>query len=134
MPWYVDIVNFMVSGIFPPKSSTQQKKKPAHEVRFYVWDEPYLFKQGSERMVQRCEQKIENRQVLEMCYASPYGGHHGAKRTTHKIPQSSFFGPTLFKDATIIMKNYDVCQRAETISRRHEMPFNNILKVEIFNE
>lgn len=22
LPWYVDIVNFMVSGIFPPKSST----------------------------------------------------------------------------------------------------------------
>jgi hypothetical protein len=39
-PWYVDIVNFMVSGYVPPG---RNKRKLVQESRTHIWDEPYLF-------------------------------------------------------------------------------------------
>ncbi|XP_075080426.1 uncharacterized protein LOC142165935 [Nicotiana tabacum] len=71
--------------------------------------------------------------VLYDCHASPYGGHHGGDRTTAKVLQSGLFCPTLFKDAHAFVKKCDQCQRTGTITRRHEMPLNNILEVELFD-
>ena len=133
VPWYADIVNYLVSGVFPPDATSQQKKKLKHDARFYIWDEPYLFKQGVDRMIRRCVPESEVQQVLESCHSSPYGGHHGGERTAHKVLQSGFFWPSLFRDAAGLVKNCDQCQRMGTISRRHEMPLSSILEVEIFD-
>lgn len=84
-------------------------------------------------MVRRCIAEQEALQVLESCHSSPYGGHHGGERMAHKVLQSGFFWPTLFTDAALFVKGSDQCQRMGTISRRHEMPLSNILKVEIFD-
>ncbi|KAL4311530.1 hypothetical protein GQ457_01G019260 [Hibiscus cannabinus] len=46
IPWYADIVNFLVSGIVPPDLSSQGRKKFRHDAKFFYWDEPYLFKQS----------------------------------------------------------------------------------------
>ena len=73
------------------------------------------------------------KQVLERCHASPYGGHHGGERTAQKILQSGFFWPSIFKDAHAFVKSCDQCQRMGTIVKRHEIPLNNILKVEVFD-
>ncbi|KAL4369292.1 hypothetical protein GQ457_05G021160 [Hibiscus cannabinus] len=48
--------------------------------------------------------------------------------------QSVFYWPTLFKDAHAFYKRCDWCQRSGNISRRHEMPLQNILEVELFNK
>lgn len=52
---------------------------------------------------------------------------------SHKVLQSCFILPSLFKDSIAFVKGCDRCQRLGTISRRHEMPLNNILEVEIFD-
>jgi hypothetical protein len=44
MPWYANIVNFLVSGQFPAHWSTQDKRKFLNEVKNFYWDDPYLFK------------------------------------------------------------------------------------------
>ncbi|XP_049391401.1 uncharacterized protein LOC125855708 [Solanum stenotomum] len=107
-----DIVNLIVSGDYPLGATTQQKKNLNHDAKFYIWDEPFLFKQGVDRVVRRCIPESKGHKVLKSCHASPYGGHHGEERTAHK--------------------GCDKCQRLGTISRRHEMPLSNILEVEIF--
>ncbi|KAL4352449.1 hypothetical protein GQ457_06G014780 [Hibiscus cannabinus] len=38
IPWYVDIVNFLVSGIVPPDLSSQGRKKFRHDAKFFYWD------------------------------------------------------------------------------------------------
>ncbi|KAL4279933.1 hypothetical protein GQ457_03G013420 [Hibiscus cannabinus] len=43
IPWYADIVNFLVSGIVPPDLSSQGRKNFRHDAKFFYWDEPYLF-------------------------------------------------------------------------------------------
>ena len=43
-PWYADIVNFLAYGIRPPEFSYQQRKKLRTDSRYYIWDDPLLFK------------------------------------------------------------------------------------------
>ena len=71
--------------------------------------------------------------ILYQCHSSSYRGHFGAQRTVAKVLQSSFFWPTLFRDAYAFVKSCDRCQRVGNISRRHEWPLNNIMEVEIFD-
>ena len=44
MPWYANIVNFLISGQLPAHWSTQDKRKFLNEVKNFYWDDPYLFK------------------------------------------------------------------------------------------
>ena len=43
-PWYADIVNFLACGVMSPEFSYQQRKKLRTDNRFYIWDDPLLFK------------------------------------------------------------------------------------------
>ncbi|KAK8694696.1 hypothetical protein V6N13_072243 [Hibiscus sabdariffa] len=51
IPWYADIVNFLVSGILPHELSSQGRKKFRHDARYYFWDDPYLFKQCADQLL-----------------------------------------------------------------------------------
>ncbi|PIN26668.1 DNA-directed DNA polymerase [Handroanthus impetiginosus] len=133
VPWYSDIVNYLTCGIIPFDLSAQQKKKFLFDTRRYFWDDLFLFKQGPDNILRRCVPEIEMNDILEQCHASPYGGHFHGDRTAAKILQSGFFWPNLFKDAHSFVANCDRCQRTGNISRRHEMPLNTILKVELFD-
>ena len=50
-----------------------------------------------------------------------------------KLLQSRFYWPSLFKDAHNVCCSCDKCQRLGKISRRHMMPLNPILVVDLFN-
>ncbi|KAK8491391.1 hypothetical protein V6N11_073717 [Hibiscus sabdariffa] len=108
IPWYAYIVNFLVSGIVPPDLSSQGRKK-------------------------RCVPEEEQMDIMYHCHAATCGGHFGGNRTAAKILQSGFYWPTLFKDAHAFAKACDRCQRMGNISRRNEMPLQNILEVELFD-
>ena len=86
-PWYADYVNYIVSGVLPPDLTSQQKKKFLHDVKFYLWDEPYLFKQGADQLLRRCIPEEEISDILHHCHASDYGGHYGGERTAFKVLQ-----------------------------------------------
>ncbi|PIN20699.1 DNA-directed DNA polymerase [Handroanthus impetiginosus] len=66
-------------------------------------------------------------------HASPYGGHFQGDRSAAKALQSGFYWPNLFKDAHSFVANCDRCQRTRNISRRHEIPLNTILEVELLD-
>ncbi|KAL4280281.1 hypothetical protein GQ457_03G021420 [Hibiscus cannabinus] len=132
-PWYADIVNFLVSGILPYDLTYQGKKRFLHNAKHYYWDEPLLFKQCADQVIRRCVPEEEQQNVLLQCHSSAYGGHFGGTRTSAKVLQSGLYWPTLFKDAHNFYKRCDRCQRTGNISRRHEMPLQNILEVELFD-
>ncbi|KAJ9547052.1 hypothetical protein OSB04_019595 [Centaurea solstitialis] len=132
-PWYADIANYLASGLKQYNFKTQKFKKFLHESKQYVWDDPHLFKMGTDQVLRRCVPDWEMQNILQDCHASPYGGHFGGQRTATKILQSGFFCPTIFKDSFEFVKKCDRCQRTGNVSQRNEMPLNNILEVELFD-
>ncbi|XP_070021737.1 uncharacterized protein [Nicotiana sylvestris] len=109
--WYADYVNFNTSGVTPPEFTNDHRRRFLHDVRFYMWDEPFLYKQCAYQLVRRCFPEEEMNAILHDYYASLYGGHHGGDKTAQKVLQSGFYWPKLFKDAHAFIKNCDKCQR-----------------------
>ncbi|XP_073017855.1 uncharacterized protein [Primulina eburnea] len=44
LPWFADIANFLSCGTLPPDLSYHQKKKFVHDIKFYYWDDPFVYK------------------------------------------------------------------------------------------
>ncbi|CAA7028481.1 unnamed protein product [Microthlaspi erraticum] len=109
LPWYADIVNFMVSGEVPSSFDAYKRKKFFKDARHYYWDEPYLYKRGPDSIYRRCIAEEDVQGVLEHCHGSAYG------------------------DAASYIAKCDPCQRKGGITKRDEMPLNPILEVEIFD-
>ena len=70
-------------------------------------------------------------QKLQICWRRIR--QHAGDRTAHKVLQSCFYWPTLFKDARKFVLSCDECQRIGNISRCQEMPMNYSLVIEPFD-
>ncbi|XP_057760463.1 uncharacterized protein LOC130980839 [Arachis stenosperma] len=132
-PWFADIANFKATRALPPEIHKHQKRKLMNDAKYFVWDEPYLFKKCSDGVLRRCVSEEEGREVLWNCHSSSYGGHFGGDRTAAKVLQSGIFWPTLFKDAKELVKSCNECQRAGNLPKRNAMPQNFILELELFD-
>ncbi|CAN6723519.1 unnamed protein product [Malus baccata var. baccata] len=131
-PWYADIVNFLVSKRIPSEFTRHQRDKLRHDARFYVWDDPYLWKICPDQIIRRCVHDSECHSILSFCHTYACGGHFGTQRTTLKVLQCGFYWPSIFKDAKTFCLTCDKCQRMGGISARDQMPQVSILNVEIF--
>ncbi|KAM1230455.1 hypothetical protein ACFX11_040760 [Malus domestica] len=131
-PWYADLVNFLVSKQVPNTLSKAQRDKLRKEARFYVWDDPYLWKICPDQIVRRCVIESEFHSILSFCHSYACGGHFGTQRTAHKVLECGFYWPTLFKDARTFCLTCDRCQRTGNLGQRDQMPQTPIL-VEIFD-
>ena len=124
LPWYADIVNYLACGVVPPKFSNQPKRKLKTDSKYYIWDDPLLFKRGADMIIRRC--------VPESEQCITIWGHFFGEKTAHKILQSGFYWPTIFRDCAEWVKLCDRCQKIGNISSRNEMPLQGILVVQIF--
>ncbi|XP_073260293.1 uncharacterized protein [Populus alba] len=106
----------------PAHWSTEDKGKFLNEVKNFYLDDPYLFKNCPDQIFQKC---IPDN---EAC-----GGHFSSRKTTEKILQSGFYWPIMFKDSNEFYKTCENCQKLGSISKRHMMPLNPILVIEIFD-
>ncbi|XP_070025862.1 uncharacterized protein [Nicotiana sylvestris] len=106
MPWFVDVSNFLVTGIIPCDLSSNQRKKLKRDSLDFYWDEPYLFKICTDGVIRRCAPEEEQFSILEACHSSPYGGHHGGARTASQVLSCGFYWPTLYKDASELVKSH----------------------------
>ena len=59
VPWYADIVNYLACGIMPPELTYQQKRKLRTDARFYIWDDPLLFRRGADQIIRKCVPEAE---------------------------------------------------------------------------
>ncbi|CAN6707319.1 unnamed protein product [Malus baccata var. baccata] len=54
-PWYADLVNYLVSKHVPSELLKHQCDKLKKEARFYVWDDPYLWKYCPDQVIRSVE-------------------------------------------------------------------------------
>ena len=126
-------VNYLAKGKFPTTFSSAQKNRLRSESRYYIWDDPYLWKHCSDQIIRRCIPDIEVNSVLEFSHGFTCGGHFGPTKTVRKVLDLSFWWPSLFKDANAFCRSCDRCQRVGNISQRHEMSQNPMIFCEIFD-
>jgi len=131
-PWFADIVNYLVTGHMPLHWGRQDKSKFMAMVKYFFWDDPYLFKYCPDQIIRRCIPEHDQVNVISFCHDHACGGHFSAKNTATKIFKCGFYWPTLFHDSHTYCASCERCQKLGSISRRNMMPLNPILIVEIF--
>ena len=77
--------------------------------------------------------KGEQQGILSHCHENAYRGHFASQKTAMKVLQSGLYWPSLFKDAHNMCRGCNRCQRLKKLSRRHMMPLNPILVVDLFD-
>ena len=132
-PWYAHISNFLATGELPSDWKEQDRKYFLAKIHSYYWEEPFLFKYCVDQIIRKCVPEEEQQGILSHCHESACGGHFASQKTAMKVLQSSFYWPSLFKEAHQMCRVCDRCQNLGKLSRRHIMPLNPILVVELFD-
>ena len=132
VPWFAHIVNYLVTKFVPDYWNMHQKKKFSYDVRHYFWEEPQLFHVAADQIIRQCVSEEEQEHILVMCHSSLCEEHFPSRKTGAKVLQSSFYWPTLFKDAIKYCKECLKHQSTLNISKRDEMPLQTILEAKKF--
>ncbi|RDY13902.1 Tf2-11, partial [Mucuna pruriens] len=133
-PWFVDIYNYVVTSQFSLEASRLYKEKLHSDAKYYMWDDPYLWRLCSDQVICRCIPNTEINSILQICNEAPGGGNYGSTHIARKVLDCGFYWPTIFRDAYQLVSTYEKCQKAGmVISRRHEMPQQPILFCEVFD-
>nr|XP_027102729.1 uncharacterized protein LOC113723971 [Coffea arabica] len=54
LPWYADLVNYLVTGDFPAGWPKSKKDKLKSDAKYFIWDDPYLWKGCADQIMRRC--------------------------------------------------------------------------------
>jgi len=85
-----------------------------------------------DQTIRRCVDDNKFQSILTSCHSSESRGHFGPKRITHKVLESGFYWPTIFRDAYEFCKRCKACQKIGNLSRKNQMPLHNVYVCEIF--
>ncbi|GJT00480.1 reverse transcriptase domain-containing protein [Tanacetum coccineum] len=105
-PWYVDIVNFIVTKFMRKGITMQQRRK--------FFDDEKL-------------------NILDHCHTGPTRGHYGTTLISKKVYEAIFFCPTIFKDVMSYVQLCNAWQRSGNTSSHDEMSQNQIQLCEVFD-
>ncbi|RDX71163.1 hypothetical protein CR513_49524, partial [Mucuna pruriens] len=67
-PWFADICNYVATSQFPPEASQIYKEKLQSNAKYYIWDDPYLWRLCSDKIIRRCIPDAEINSVLQFCH------------------------------------------------------------------
>ena len=117
-PWYADIVNFLAIGDLPTDLPKHMRDKIKKDARYYVWDEPYLWKHCADQVIRRCIPDQETHSVLAFCHSYGCGGHFGPRKTALKILECGLFWPNIFRDSYLFCRSCARCQQTGNLGNR----------------
>nr|GEX33448.1 reverse transcriptase domain-containing protein [Tanacetum cinerariifolium] len=86
-----DFANYHAGNFIVKGTSSQQKNKFFKDVKYYFWDDPFLFKICTDQVIRWCVHDKEALDILEACHNGPTGRHHGANLTAKKMSLKRFF-------------------------------------------
>ncbi|XP_042454625.1 uncharacterized protein LOC122038761 [Zingiber officinale] len=133
LPWYADLVNYLVANVFPSHFSKAQRDKLKSNAKYYVWDDPHLWKFGSDQVIRRYLSDDKFHSILYFCHSLACGGHFGPQHTARKVLDSGLYWPTLFRDAFEFHRTCEQCKKMGSLGQKHEMVQQPMLFCEIFD-
>ncbi|XP_050909288.1 uncharacterized protein LOC127123071 [Lathyrus oleraceus] len=120
--------NFYMCTVLLLGASRTQIHKLKSDAKYYVLDNLYLWKFGSDQVIKRCVPDYDMASILNFSHASQVGGHFGPQWTARKVLDSGFYWPTIFKDAYEVYRTCKECQIVGTyVTRKSEMPQHPML-------
>ncbi|RDX72688.1 hypothetical protein CR513_47783, partial [Mucuna pruriens] len=124
-PWFANICNYVATSYLPLEAS---------DAKHYIWDDPYLWRLCSDKVIRRYIPNAEIDSVLQFCHSTPRGGYYGSTQTARKVLDCGLYWPTIFRDANHFVSTCKRCQKAGmAMNRRHEMAQQPILFYEAFD-
>ncbi|KAL4306583.1 hypothetical protein AHAS_Ahas16G0192800 [Arachis hypogaea] len=69
-PRFAPMANYLVAKIFPPTFLKNQRDKLRSDSKYYIWDDPHLWKRGVDQVIRRCVPESEIQPILETCHSS----------------------------------------------------------------
>ena len=132
-PWFADVLKYMAKDVLPEKVSYQERRNFISQMKFFYWEEPYLYKQCTDNIIRRCAMEHQMIDILEACHTLQADGHHSAVRTAARVLQSGFFWPTLYQDAKAYVSECGRCRRTGNMMKRHRKPMNWAVDVDVFD-
>ena len=85
IPWSANIDNFLASGFLLAHWNTQDKRNFLSKVKFFYWNDPYLFKYCPDQIFQRSIPDNELSSVIKFYHSEACKGHFSSKKTAVKI-------------------------------------------------
>ncbi|XP_075475654.1 uncharacterized protein LOC142508672 [Primulina tabacum] len=101
LPWFADIANFLSCGTLPLDLSHHHKKNFFHDIKFFLWDDPFVYKRCADQVIRRCVDGVEAREILEQYHSSSYGVHIRASRTAAKLNEMEELCNYVYENANI---------------------------------
>ncbi|RDX76667.1 hypothetical protein CR513_43326, partial [Mucuna pruriens] len=86
------------------------KEKLESEAKYYVWDNPYLWRFYNDQITRKSIPGDKFLLVLHFYHFAPRGGHYGSTWTTQKVLDCGFYWPTIYRDAHKFVLTYEQCQ------------------------
>ena len=111
-PWYADVANYLAVVKLPKHLTPNERTQIVQRSARFSWIGGYLFHTGADMHIRRCIHEDEIFDILKACHDGPCGGHFVNQRTGHKVLQTRYYWPTIFKDAKKFVQACDSFQRA----------------------
>ena len=88
--WFANTANYLASRVLPTGLSAHYRKNFFHDLRYYYWDDPLLFRSCANDMLHCCALEFEVQSIIKHYHDLPCGGHAAASKTSSKILQCGF--------------------------------------------
>jgi hypothetical protein len=91
MPWYADVVNYLVAGKLPAHLSSRERKLIFQCSAQFTWIGGYIFHTGSHLQIRRYIIDDEIHDVLKARHDDPYGRHFAYHKIGHKVLYMGYY-------------------------------------------
>jgi len=96
-PWYDDVSNYLAMHKLPKHLTPNERKQIVQWSTRFSWIGGYLFHTVADMHIRRCIREYKIFDILRACHDRPCGGHFADNGTRHKVLQTGYYWPTIFK-------------------------------------
>jgi hypothetical protein len=102
---FVDIIEYLSTGVATQDFSTMQKKNLVVTVADYQLIVGHLYNMGAYNILRRCVLEHERSRILAKAHEGIVGGHYVEKDTTQKVLCAGLWWPIVIKMLRNISRN-----------------------------